>query len=177
MGKENLGLRARPMVGRSKRSRAGLWRGCCGRGRDSVKAIVLPESRELQLGEEEPNHNVAFGGGLQGLSTVAARRCIGPDGSSRAQRVQDWQQTTLAVDMCEEGWGTPLCNGTPVERSVDVSGAWLPTELQLRHQQRTSSRGTCSCAISVLQCGRLAGEVEESLGTRRAGEPYPKGSG
>lgn len=44
-------------------------------------------------------------GGLQGLSTATARRCIGPNGSGRARRVQKWQRCTLALalDMCERG--------------------------------------------------------------------------
>ena len=54
MGKENLGPpRARPMVGGCQRLPAGVWRGCCGRGRDSVETVVSTESRELQLGEEK----------------------------------------------------------------------------------------------------------------------------
>lgn len=65
--------------------------------------------------------------GLQGLSTDAARRCIGPNGGGRARRVQARQRSGLEEDMCEEGWGgtsRTSCNGTSGER-VDVSGAWL----------------------------------------------------
>lgn len=51
-----------------------------------------------------------------------------------------------------------------------------PSDLQLRSQRGpagTSSRGTCSCAISGLQRGRrVQSAAEETLHTRRAGEPH-----